>query len=143
MPDVTSERYTVAIRRALAAAAVDPADVDLITPHGVGAPMLDHFEAESLASVFGTGRAWPPLLAAKAAVGHTLGACALVETIASILAVREGRVPESARCAEPDPALPLGRQGSCELAGEAVLLKCTNGFAGQNGAFVLRVAARA
>jgi len=143
MPDVGSERYGVAIRRALASANIEASEVDLITPHGVGAAMLDHFEAASLARVFGTNGDWPPLLAAKAAVGHTLGACALVETIASILAVRHGRVPAATRCTDPDPALPLGVQRPFDLRQDAVLLKCTNGFAGQNGAIVLRVMGRA
>jgi len=139
MPDVQSGRYAAAIRGGLRAAGVQPDEVTLITPHGVGASMLDHFEAESLAEVFPNGdRAWPPILTVKAAVGHTLGACVLVEIIASLLALERKSLPEVIRCTDPDPSLPLGPQREARLTDDWVLLKCTNGFAGQNSAVVLR-----
>jgi len=143
MPDVVSGHYGAAIRRALDAAGVGPRDVTLVAPHGVGAAMLDHFEAQTLAGIFGAGEAWPPLLAVKQAVGHTLGGSALVETIAALLALQHGEIPAAARCDVPDPALPLGQPRAQWRSDPWVLLKCTNGFAGQNGAIVLRAADRA
>lgn len=136
MPDVSSGHYGAAIAAALRAAGVRPEDVTLITPHGVGAPMLDHFEAETLARVFKNGR-WPPLMLVKAAVGHTLGGCVLVETAASILALEQRKIPDLVRCTNPDPRLPLGILAADPPSDRWVLLKCTNGFAGQNGAIVL------
>lgn len=139
MPDVQSDRYSAAIERGMRLAEVQPEDVTLITPHGVGASMLDHFEAESLAEVFsGDGALWPPLLTVKAALGHTLGGCVLVELVASILALESRLLPPVIRCADPDSSLPFGPQREEELPDRWVLLKCTNGFAGQNSAVVLR-----
>ena len=77
-------------------------------------------------------------MAAKAAVGHTLGGCVLVETVASILALEHREIPGITRCDDLDPTLPLGKQRSKTLSDRGVLLKCTNGFAGQNSAIVLR-----
>ena len=51
-----------------------------------------------------------------------------------------GEVPEAARCVETDPGLPLGRQREGRLPADWTLFKCTNGFAGQNAAIVLRSA---
>jgi 3-oxoacyl-(acyl-carrier-protein) synthase len=139
LPDVVSGRYRDAMARALTSAGVRPEEVTLISPHGVGSGLYDRFEAQSLAEVFGDrGRTWPALMALKGAVGHTLGGCTLVETAASILAVEHGEVPAAGRCVDPDPALPLGRSPNDGLPSSWVLLKCTNGFAGQNGAIVLR-----
>lgn len=139
MPDVQSDRYAAAIERGLRFAGVKPDEVNLITPHGVGAPMLDHFEAESLAEVFpGGGDPWPPLLTVKRALGHTLGGCVLVEIVASILALERRELPPLIRCADPDSSLPFGPQREDDLPENWVLLKCTNGFAGQNSAVVLR-----
>ncbi len=139
MPDVVGDRYRQSIDRALAAARVRPEEITLLAPHGVGAELLDHFEAESLARVFGNGsRPWPALLPLKGALGHTLGGCALVETVAALLALERGEIPPAARCADPDPRLPMGRSREEAFAKDWVLLKCTNGFAGQNGAIVLR-----
>ena len=139
MPDVSGGRYTDAMVRALKSAGVGPGDISLLTPHGVGSGMLDHFEANSLAAVFPNGNlCWPTMMLVKAAVGHTLGGCDLVETAASLVALGHGRVPAVTRCAEPDPGLPIGSSSGDDLPERWVLLKCTNGFAGQNGAIVLR-----
>jgi 3-oxoacyl-[acyl-carrier-protein] synthase II len=101
--------------------------------------MLDHFEAMSLAEVFPDREgAWPPLLTVKAALGHTLGACVLVEIVASILALERRVLPPVIRCDDPDSRLPFGPQREGDLPERWVLLKCTNGFAGQNSAVVLR-----
>jgi 3-oxoacyl-(acyl-carrier-protein) synthase len=141
MPDVSSSHYSAAMSRALETSGVRPEDVSLISPHGVGAMMLDHFEARSLGAIFGNGEdEWPPLMATKAAVGHTLGGCALVETAASILALNRGQVPEITRCVDTDPDLHVGRQRTHRLPEDWTLFKCTNGFAGQNAAIVLRAA---
>ena len=139
MPDVAGDRYTEAMRRALRAARVKAEDVSLIAPHGVGSAMLDHFEANSLAQVFSSGdRPWPPILVGKAALGHTLGGCALVETVLSVMALERREIPEVVQCLEPDPSLPLGAASDDPLPEDWVLFKCTNGFAGQNAAIVLR-----
>jgi len=137
MPDVTGERYSDAITRALDSASVRPDELSLVTPHGVGSGMLDHFEANSLATVFGDGP-WPPMLVAKGAVGHTLGGCVLVETAASLIALSHGEIPRVMRCDQPDPALPIRCGAHDALPEQWTMLKCTNGFAGQNGAIVLR-----
>jgi 3-oxoacyl-[acyl-carrier-protein] synthase II len=137
VPDVAGRRYARAIARALAAADVRPEDVTMISPHGVGASLLDRYEAEALAEVFGGG-AWPALFPLKGAVGHTLGGCALVETIGALLALARGEIPAVAGVDGLDPALPLRRSSRAIEAGSFTLLKCVNGFGGQNGAVVLR-----
>jgi 3-oxoacyl-(acyl-carrier-protein) synthase len=137
VPDVSGRRYSRAIASALNSAKVLPADVTMIAPHGVGAMLLDRYEAESLAEVFGRGGDWPVLLPMKGAIGHTLGGCALVETVGALLAIANASIPASVRLGESDPALPIGRVPLSLGAGPWTLLKCTNGFGGQNGAFVL------
>ena len=139
LPDVVGRRYARAITHALDAAEIRPDDVNLIVPHGVGSGLYDRFEAECLTEVFGDReRSWPPLMPLKGAIGHTLGGCALLETIPAITALARGEIPAAARCDHPDPALGFGPPREAPLAGDGILLKCTNGFAGQNGAMVLR-----
>jgi 3-oxoacyl-(acyl-carrier-protein) synthase len=139
LPDVVSRRYAGAITRALKAARIGPEEVGLIVPHGVGSGLYDRFEAICLADVFGSdGGRWPPLMPLKGALGHTLGGCALIETVAALLAIEKGRIPDDILCTDPDPALPLGKCAAPAFPGNGVVLKCTNGFAGQNGAMVFR-----
>lgn len=139
LPDVAGQRYARAISSALQSANVQPRDVTMISPHGVGAGTLDRYEADSLAAVFGNGGGpWPQLLPLKGAVGHTLGGCALVETVGALLALAHDEIPAVARIDDLDPALPIRRAAREGHGGSWTLLKCTNGFGGQNGAFVLR-----
>jgi len=139
MPDVAGRRYALAVERALASAAVTPEQITLISPHGVGADLLDRFEADCLAAVFGNGgRTWPALMPVKGAIGHTLGGCALIETIAALLALERREIPAAARAENVDPVLPLRHSRGEIPERDWMLLKCTNGFAGQNGAFVLK-----
>lgn len=140
VPDVGGGRYTRAIATALESARISAHDVTAISPHGVGAGLLDRFEAESLAKVFGQGGAWPAFLPLKGAIGHTLGGCALLETVGALLTLARGEIPPALRVTDVDPALPIGRPGEIRKGKPWVLLKCTNGFAGQNGAVVLRSA---
>ncbi|HEV8702340.1 MAG TPA: beta-ketoacyl synthase N-terminal-like domain-containing protein [Candidatus Polarisedimenticolia bacterium] len=138
-PDVVGRRYRDAIARALKVAQVEPGDLSLLVPHGVGSGLYDRFEASCLGDVLGdSGAPWPPMMLLKQALGHTLGGCALVETVAALLAMRQGRIPEAARCVEPDPALSIGPPRPGPLLADGLILKCTNGFGGQNGAMVLR-----
>lgn len=139
VPDVAARRYAQAIARALRSAGVRPDEVTMIAPHGVGAGLLDRYEAEALAEVFGNGGSdWPILLPLKGAIGHTLGGCALVETVGALLSIAHEEVPAGARVDTLDPTLPLGRSSRALDADSFTLLKCTNGFGGQNGAIVLR-----
>ncbi len=139
LPDVVDRRYAGAMHQALKSAGVRAEEISLIVPHGVGSGLYDRFEATCLAEVFGDdGRPWPPMMPLKGAFGHTLGGCALLETIPAILAMKHATIPASVRFETQDPTLPLGeiRQGG--LPGNGLFMKCTNGFAGQNGAMILR-----
>ena len=143
VPDVAGRRYARAIAKALLSADVRSDEITMIVPHGVGASLLDRYEAEALAEVFGTGgREWPSFLPLKGAIGHTLGGCALVETVAALLALEHEQLPAAARVEAFDPSLPLGRSSPHVDGVRWTLLKCVNGFGGQNGAFVLRSIAR-
>jgi 3-oxoacyl-(acyl-carrier-protein) synthase len=141
LPDVSHEHYAAAIRDALSAARVAPEELSLVVPHGVGTGLYDRFEALSLVRALGDGgRSWPPLMPLKGVLGHTLGGSVLVELAAALIALDRGEVPPLVGLEHPDPELPLGRPRRGPLPRAWTLLKCTNGFAGQNGAIVLRAA---
>ena len=138
LPDVMRWHYVKAIDRALKSAGAAFGAISLLVPHGVGTGLYDRFESACLGKVFGDADgAWPALMPLKGALGHTLGGCVLLEALAGILALEKGAVPPAARSEPLDPALGLGQPRDA-LADSGLLLKCTNGFAGQNGAIVLR-----
>lgn len=90
----------LAIDAALARSGLDAAAVDYINLHGTATPKNDAVEAALIASMF------PPTLSAgstKDLTGHALGAAGIVEAVATLIALREGRAPGMAHDAERDP----------------------------------------
>ena len=62
-----------------------------IKAHGTGTPSNDEAEAQGLAQVFGPKL--PPFTSLKPALGHTLGACGVVETLSLLQAVDTAGLP--------------------------------------------------
>jgi 3-oxoacyl-[acyl-carrier-protein] synthase I len=91
-----------AMQAALAAAALDPGDIDYINLHGTGTPHNDRSESQAVTSVFGPAT---PCSSTKGATGHTLGAAGALEAVISALALRHGLMPGGVHTNEVDPTL--------------------------------------
>jgi 3-oxoacyl-[acyl-carrier-protein] synthase II len=102
--DVALER---AIRSALRDAERTPADVDHINAHGLSTTTRDAEEARALCAVFGAQIRTLPVTAPKSYFGNLGAGSGVVELIASVLALREGRLPRVLNYETPDPACPL------------------------------------
>jgi 3-oxoacyl-[acyl-carrier-protein] synthase-1 len=93
---------SAAMRQALVAAHLAPADVDYINFHGTGTPSNDAAEARAVAAVLG---ARTPGSSTKGATGHTLGAAGGLEAVICALALRHGLMPGGVGTKVPDPEL--------------------------------------
>ncbi|MEQ1504790.1 MAG: beta-ketoacyl-[acyl-carrier-protein] synthase family protein [Myxococcota bacterium] len=87
-----------AMRAALAAAGVDPADLGYVNAHGTGTLLNDAMEGVALGQVAPNA----PVSSTKGATGHTLGAAGALEAALVIRALRDGLLP---------PNVGLGRSG--------------------------------
>ena len=74
-----------------------------INAHGTGTLMNDPTETKAIRSVFGAGADDLIVSSTKSMHGHLLGAAGGIETIAAILALREGVAPPTVNYDEPDP----------------------------------------
>lgn len=81
-----------AMRKALREASLDANEIQLVNAHATSTPIGDSAEVRALKRIF-INR--PDLLvsANKGALGHLLGAAGAVESIFSLLSLRNGRVP--------------------------------------------------
>jgi acyl transferase domain-containing protein/surfactin synthase thioesterase subunit len=97
------------LRDALAAAGVEPSDVDFVECHGTGTPLGDPIEVRSLDAVYGCGRpSERPLLlgGGKANIGHLEPAAGLAGVLKAILALEHEEIPAQPPFAKLNSHLP-------------------------------------
>jgi 3-oxoacyl-[acyl-carrier-protein] synthase II len=102
--DIALER---AMRSALRDAGKSPADVGHINAHGLSTTDRDADEARAIRAVFGPRADDVPVTALKSYFGNLGAGSGVVELIASVLALREGRLPRVLNYKTPDPACAL------------------------------------
>jgi len=106
-PDPGGRGAVQAMRLALADAGLNPQDVDYINAHGTSTPLNDALETRAIKEVFGAHAGRVAVSSIKSMVGHSLGAAAGIEAVASVLALQRGLIPPTINLDEPDPELDL------------------------------------
>lgn len=139
-PDPTGTQLARAALEAIADAGIAPEAIDAVHLHGTGTPKNEPAETAAMKRIFGARWDRVPVFSLKGQVGHLVGACGAVETLAAALCLREGVVPPTVNCQRPDPSLGLRvvRDKTLHLPGMEHVLKLNAAFGGQNAALVLR-----
>jgi 3-oxoacyl-[acyl-carrier-protein] synthase II len=97
----------LAIRRCLGGAGVRPDQIDYVNAHGTATQQNDRTEAEAIHAVFGPAGSRAPVSSVKSLIGHAMGASGATEFVVCVQAIRQGYVPPTANCDEPDPEIGL------------------------------------
>jgi 3-oxoacyl-[acyl-carrier-protein] synthase II len=93
--------------RALAAASVNPDQVDYISAHGTGTTANDKIETLAVKRVFGDAASRIPISSIKSMLGHCMSAASALEAVACALAMDRSIVPPTIHYEEPDPECDL------------------------------------
>ncbi|MGC5032251.1 beta-ketoacyl-ACP synthase II [Micromonospora sp. DT229] len=123
-----------AIEKAIIDADVAKSDIRHVNAHATSTPVGDLAEIKALHQALGDH---PVLTATKSMSGHLLGAAGALESIATVLAIRDGLVPPTINLDDPDDGLDLdvvtnkAREMSIEAA-----LNNSFGFGGHNVALI-------
>jgi 3-oxoacyl-[acyl-carrier-protein] synthase II len=96
-----------AIARALINAAFSPEDVDYINAHGTSTPLNDRAETHAIEKALGDHARNVPVSSLKSSIGHLLGAAGAVESIATLLALRDGIAPPTLGWEEREDGMEL------------------------------------
>jgi 3-oxoacyl-[acyl-carrier-protein] synthase II len=101
-PDPVGTGLRSAMRRALASAEVAPEQVVHINAHATSTPAGDIVEAQAAAAILGDAADGVVMSATKSMTGHLLGGAGAVESVAAILALRDGMAPPTINLEDPD-----------------------------------------
>ena len=136
-PDPDGNGAVRAMLAALEDAGVEPEDVDYINAHGTSTPLNDVTETKAIKQVFGEDAYRIPISSTKSMIGHLLGASGAIESVATILTIKDGYIHPTINLEVPDPECDLdyvpnvGRRAEVRIA-----LKNSFGFGGQNACLV-------
>jgi 3-oxoacyl-[acyl-carrier-protein] synthase II len=132
------------ISKAVENAGIAPEDLDYINLHGTATALNDIFETGALKAALGPAASTIPASSTKPVTGHLLGACGAVETIITVLAMRNEFIPPTLNLNNPDPRCSLCHVPRTGLKKEVRHALIVNyGFGGHVAAIVLRNAEQA
>ncbi len=138
-PDPSGLGATRAMKLALAAADASPHDIRHINAHATSTPQGDVAEAAAIRSALGDAVANVIVTSTKSMTGHLLGAAGALESVATILALRDRVVPPTINLDDPeDVGLDLADRKRELPAGDIAALNNSFGFGGHNVALVFR-----
>ncbi len=137
-PDVDGPKR--AMENALRSAGLAPDRIDYLNAHGTSTPLGDLNETNAIKAAFGpAARNGLVVSSTKSMTGHLLGGAGGIESVFTVLALRDQVVPPTINLHEPDPECDLdycantARPLKMEYA-----LKNNFGFGGTNGSLVFK-----
>jgi minimal PKS ketosynthase (KS/KS alpha) len=138
------------LERALGLSRINPEEVDYINAHGSSTPQNDRNETAAFKMAFRDHARKVPISSTKSVLGHPLGAASALESIISLLSIKENVAPPTANYETPDPDCDLDYVPNCARETKINVVECNaSGFSGIHSAVLFgsqefgeRVAAR-
>jgi 3-oxoacyl-[acyl-carrier-protein] synthase II len=139
-PEPSGEGQIRAMRQAIEEAGVSAADIVHVNAHATSTVVGDLIEARSVRGLLGSDADHVALSATKSMTGHLLGGAGALETIFTVLALRERLAPPTINVTDPDPELVLDLVRDVPRAlpsGQIAAINNSFGFGGHNVALVV------
>ena len=123
---------------ALKDADLDSSKIDYINAHGTSTPLGDIIEANAIAEIFSTSQEQIAVSSTKSMTGHLLGAAGAIESIFSILSLRDNRLPPTINLDNLDADAPKLNYVANESQEKEInyVLNNSFGFGGTNASLV-------
>lgn len=139
-PDPDGDGQIRAMSTALRDADLELSDIVHVNAHATSTKVGDLIEARSVRTLLGSSADQVALSATKSMTGHLLGGAGALETIFTLLALRDRKAPPTINVTDPDPELDLDlvRNTPRDLpAGQIAAINNSFGFGGHNVALAV------
>jgi 3-oxoacyl-[acyl-carrier-protein] synthase II len=138
-PDEQGKGFVSSMLNTLRDANMRPDEIDYINAHGTSTPTGDVIEASSVKQTFGDHAQHLAVSSTKSMTGHLLGAAGAIESIFSVLAIRDQVCPPTINLDNPDEGCDLNfvAHHAQERKINAVLSN-SFGFGGTNGSLIFK-----
>jgi 3-oxoacyl-[acyl-carrier-protein] synthase II len=140
-PDPEGAGAARAIAEALAESNLTPADISHVNAHATSTPQGDIAEAVAIRRALGSATDSIYVAGTKSMTGHLLGGAGAIESIYTMLALRDRLAPPTANLINLDPEVNLNVSGvgATELpAGDIAAINNSFGFGGHDVAVIFR-----
>lgn len=138
-PDPTGAGAARVMLQAIQSAGIALTDLDYVNVHGTSTPLGDIAETTAIKQTFGDHAYKMNISSTKSMTGHLLGAAGVIESIASVLAIKNNIIPPTINHFTDDPECDLNYTFNKAQEREVnVALSNTFGFGGHNASLLFR-----
>ncbi|WP_088348736.1 MULTISPECIES: beta-ketoacyl-ACP synthase II [Rhodomicrobium] len=126
---------TMAVKRA----GITPSQIDYVNAHGTSTPMGDEIELQSVERLFGDAAEGLTMSSTKSSIGHLLGAAGAVESIFSVLTIRDNIAPPTLNLDNPSVETRIDLVPHKARSKQVnIVLSNSFGFGGTNASLIFR-----
>ncbi len=128
-----------AMLNAMRNAGVNADQINYLNAHGTSTPLGDHNESNAIKAALGDAAYKTVVSSTKSMTGHLLGGAGGIESIFTVMAIHEQKIPPTINLLNQDPACDLdycanvARDAKIDIA-----LKNNFGFGGTNGSLIFK-----
>ncbi len=138
-PAPNGEGAVRSMKLALEDANLLPQDITYINAHGTSTPFNDKSETAAIKQVFGEHAYKMYVSSTKSMTGHLLGAAGSVEAIATILSIKNNRIPPTINYEFKDPYCDLNYVPNTPIETQVnAAISNTFGFGGHNASILFK-----
>ncbi|MWP49719.1 beta-ketoacyl-ACP synthase II [Gilliamella sp. Lep-s21] len=139
-PPENGSGAALAMKCAIRDAGITPEQVGYINAHGTSTPAGDKAETQAVKSIFKENANKVMVSSTKSMIGHLLGAAGAVESIFTVLALRDQAVPPTINLDNPDEGCDLDYvpHTARQVKGLEYALCNSFGFGGTNGSVLFK-----
>ena len=128
-----------AMLNALRNAGINPDQVDYLNAHGTSTPLGDVNETQAIKAALGEHAHRLVVSSTKSMTGHLLGGAGGIESVFTVMALHQQKVPPTINLLNPDPECDLDYcANTARDLRIDVALKNNFGFGGTNGTLVFK-----